>query len=203
VLDLAIQIADALDAAHSKGIIHRDIKPENVFLTLDGRVKVLDFGLARLSTKSAADAEAATLTDPGTVAGAVLGTVGYMAPEQVRGQTVDARTDIFALGCVLYEMLTGRRAFARETAAETLTAILKEPAPEVRLAGVEVATELNRIVSHCLEKNPGECFQSASDLAFSLKSLLTGPTAAHAATAFKSALQHKQDAVILIVNGKM
>jgi serine/threonine protein kinase/tetratricopeptide (TPR) repeat protein len=178
-IEVAAGVADGLAAAHGKGIIHRDIKPENVFITSDGRVKVLDFGLARLQPLPTWGEATTALSDPGTAAGTVLGTVGYMAPEQVRGQAADARSDIFTLGCLLYEMLTGKRAFARETAAETMTAILKDPAPEVSVSGVEITPELNRIIGHCLEKNPGERFQSASDLAFHLRSLLTGPAQAH------------------------
>jgi serine/threonine protein kinase/tetratricopeptide (TPR) repeat protein len=177
-VEIAAAIADGLAAAHGKGISHRDLKPDNLFLTADGRVKVLDFGLARVEKQAQAGEGLNTWSDPGTAAGTVLGTVGYMAPEQVRGQPGDARSDIFALGCVLYEMLAGKRAFARETATETMAAILKDPAPEVSVSGMEVTPELNRIVSHCLEKNPGERFQSASDLSFHLKSLLTGAAVA-------------------------
>jgi serine/threonine protein kinase len=176
-VEISAAIAEGLAAAHGKGIVHRDIKPENIFITGDGRVKVLDFGLARVEHAAHA-AEGTTVTDPGTAIGTVLGTVGYMAPEQVRGQAADARSDIFTLGCLLYEMLAGKRAFARETSTETMAAILKDPAPEVSVSGVEVTPELNRIIAHCLEKNPGERFQSASDLAFHLKSLLSGHTAA-------------------------
>jgi len=172
-VEIAAAIAEGLASAHGAGIVHRDLKPENVFVTRDGRVKILDFGLARVEAPLPGSAEGATLSlqPDDTVPGAVLGTVGYMAPEQVRGEPADARSDIFALGCVLYEMLTGRRAFKRDTAAETLTAILKEPAPEVSVSGTDISTELDRIVGRCLEKNPAERFQSASDLAFSLREM--------------------------------
>ena len=173
-VEIAASVADGLAVAHGRGIIHRDIKPGNVFLTGDGRVKVLDFGLARLVPSRPTTDVTATMSDPGTAAGTVLGTTGYMAPEQVRGQPTDGRSDIFTLGCLLYEMVAGKRLFARNTAAETAVAILTEPVPEVSVSGVEVSPELNRIVAHCLEKNPGERFQSASDLAFQLKSLLSG-----------------------------
>jgi len=168
-VEIATAIADGLASAHTAGIIHRDLKPENIFLTGDGRVKVLDFGLARIEPAFIRQAKTLSISPSGTEPGLVLGTVGYMAPEQVRGEPADVRSDIFGLGCILFEMLTGRRAFKRDTAAETMTAILKDPVPEVGLAGVEVSSELDCIVSHCLEKNPAERFQSASDLAFSLR----------------------------------
>lgn len=170
---LGIEIAEGLFAAHSKGIVHRDLKPANVFLTSDGRVKILDFGIARLAPlPSAGETSAATI--PGTSPGTVLGTVGYMSPEQVRGVTADARSDVFSLGCVLYEMVTGRRAFARETAAETLTAILREDPEPLAAAAEGVPLDLDRIVAHCLEKNPAERFQSARDVAFNLRAALDG-----------------------------
>jgi hypothetical protein len=166
--DLAAQIAEGLAAAHEKGIIHRDLKPENVFVTAEGRVKLLDFGLAKqTSPGNGSDSRLQTAerhTEPGTV----MGTVRYMSPEQVRGEPVDHRSDIFSFGAVLYEMLTGRQAFERETAAESMTAILKEDLPEIAATGSGPSPALRRIVQHCLEKRPGERFQSARDIAFAL-----------------------------------
>jgi serine/threonine protein kinase len=169
-IDIAVQVARGLSAAHDKGIVHRDLKPENIFLLADGRVKILDFGLAR----TAIDTSEGTAT--GTEPGVVMGTVGYMAPEQVRAQPVDARTDLFALGIVLHEMLSGRRVFQRETAAESMTAILREDPPELLGTRSDVSPALDRIVRHCLEKNPTERFQTARDVAFALEAL-SGSTA--------------------------
>ncbi len=178
-VEYAVQIARGLAAAHDKGLVHRDIKPENIFLLRDGQVKILDFGLARqavASSGSGASQTMAAVTDPGTV----LGTVGYMAPEMVRGQPVDARSDLFAFGAVLYEMLSGRRAFQHDTAAETMTAIMKQDPPELTGSRAEISPALDRIVRHCLEKNPAERFQSARDVAFALEALsgsnVSGPS---------------------------
>src|SRR5437660_4291444 len=152
-IDFALQTANGLAAAHEKGIVPRDLKPENVFITKDGRVKILDFGLAKLAQKAAV-ADGVTLTSSHTAAGMVMGTASYMAPEQVRGDAADARTDIFAFGAVLYEMLSGKRAFRRETTAETMTAVLKEDPTELADPGRVVSPALDRIVRRCLEKNP-------------------------------------------------
>jgi len=171
--EYALEIAHGLAAAHEKGIVHRDLKPENIFITSDGRVKILDFGLAKLlaSNKGAEgpdDARTATLE---TLPGVVMGTVGYVSPEQVRALPADARSDIFSFGTILFEMLTGRRAFRRDTSAETMTAILKEEPPELSTSGKNVPPALQRIVDHCLEKSPELRFQSAKDLAFALGAL--------------------------------
>lgn len=169
-LDYAVQIARGLAAPHEKGIVHRDLKPENLFVTKDDRVKILDFGLAKVPNAMAALPAEPTLshgTDPGTV----VGTVGYMAPEQVRGKTIDHRSDIFAFGNILYEMLTGRQTFRKPTSAETMTAILNEDPPPISQIAPATPPGLQRVVHRCLEKNPDQRFQSASDLAFALESL--------------------------------
>ena len=174
-IEYALQIAKGLAAAHEKGIVHRDLKPDNLFIMGDGRVKILDFGLAKLTRPrfaSEIDGEAETEamrvdTDPGIV----MGTVGYMSPEQVRGQRVDHRADIFSFGVILYEMLSGKRPFHGESAVETLSAILKEEPPELCETNRQIAPALERVVRHCLEKSPEARFQSASDLGFALEAL--------------------------------
>src|SRR5579862_7637698 len=182
--DYATQIAQGLAAAHDKNLVHRDLKPENVFITREGRVKILDFGLAKLapSARGSKESDGLTLTSSPTEAGVVMGTAGYMAPEQIRGSAVDSRTDIFAFGAVLYEMVSGRRAFRRETSAETMTAILKEDPPELSEPSHPAPPGLERIVRRCLEKQPEQRFQSAKDLAFALDAL-SGTAASKSAPA--------------------
>ena len=170
--DYAVQIAKGLAAAHEKGIIHRDLKPENLFLTNDGRVKILDFGLAKLTQVEAGTGPQTNLpTAAGTEPGVVMGTLGYMSPEQVKGKAADQRSDLFSFGAILYEMLSGQRAFHRDSAAETMSAILREEPPDLSATNKSVQPGLERIVRHCLEKNPEERFHSARDVAFDLEAL--------------------------------
>jgi serine/threonine protein kinase len=176
-LELAAQIADGLAAAHQIGIVHRDLKPENIMVTREGRAKILDFGLAKREDPASADTQ--THSGPLTNEGSVMGTVGYMSPEQARGRAADHRSDIFSFGAVLYEMLSGRRAFHADSAPETLTAILKQD-PEDLPATVPAA--VRNCVFHCLEKEPGNRFQSAKDLAFALHAFAATPSSASGAT---------------------
>ncbi|MCG3163843.1 MAG: Serine/threonine-protein kinase PknD [Acidobacteria bacterium] len=172
---IAIEIAEGLSAAHAKSITHRDLKPENIFLTSDGRTKILDFGLARI--KAAVSDEnifSATTRSSITEPGIVMGTPSYMSPEQVRGAEVEATSDIFSFGSVLYEMVTGKRPFAERTVADTMAAILRDDPPELSDSGKNIPPDLEQVIIHCLEKNPAERFQSARDLAFALKTISGG-----------------------------
>jgi eukaryotic-like serine/threonine-protein kinase len=171
-IDYALQITHGLAAAHAKGIIHRDLKPDNIFITNDGRVKILDFGLAKLTQPDGNQQQTEIPTrrvdtDPGVV----MGTVGYMSPEQLKGRPVDQRSDIFSFGAILYEMLSGRRAFHGESTAETMSAILREDPADLSETNQRISPGLERLVHHCLEKNPEERFHSASDLAFAIEAL--------------------------------
>ncbi len=193
-IDAGAQLARGLAAAHDRGLIHRDLKPENVFVLTDGRIKILDFGLARQADAPiAAATQAMTGAFHGTDPGTVMGTVGYMAPEQVRGAALDHRADLFALGCVIYEMIAGQRAFHRDTAAETMTAILREDPPDLSSSRAHLSPAIDRIVRHCLEKNPIERFQTARDVAFALDSLSgSGSGSGAAVVAAPEARSHRE-----------
>jgi eukaryotic-like serine/threonine-protein kinase len=176
-IDYALQIAHGLAAAHEKGIVHRDLKPENLFVTKDGRLKILDFGLAKLTKPDEAGPQTDLPTETvGTEPGVVMGTLGYMSPEQVRGKPSDARSDIFSFGSILYEMLSGKRAFQGDSAADTMSAILREEPAELSVANQQVSPALDRVVRHSLEKSPEQRFQSARDIAYALEETLAGST---------------------------
>jgi eukaryotic-like serine/threonine-protein kinase len=181
-VEYAMQVASGLASAHDKGIVHRDLKPENLFITHDGRMKILDFGLAKLTGAEGGKVEERQTVTAGTGAGMVLGTVGYMSPEQVRAQPVDARTDLFSLGAILYEMVSGGRAFHGETPADTMSAILKEEPASLTVSTSGVPQALERVIRHCLEKNPYERFQSARDLKFDLSEILSSASGSSGAS---------------------
>ena len=183
-IDYALQTVHGLAAAHEKGIVHRDLKPDNLFITKDGRVKILDFGLAKLLAVDSSQSQTEVPTRRvDTEPGVVMGTIGYMSPEQLRGKTADHRSDIFSFGAILYEMLSGRRAFRGESTADTLSAILREDPPELSETNKNINPALERVVNHCLEKNPEERFHSARDLAFAIEALsASGGSSSSAAT---------------------
>jgi serine/threonine protein kinase/Tol biopolymer transport system component len=202
-IEYCLQITRGLAAAHDKGIVHRDLKPENIFITQDGRVKILDFGLAKLTQADpgSASADAAT-AQVGTDAGMVMGTAGYMSPEQVRGKLADSRSDLFSFGAILYEMLSGKRAFQGDSPADTMSAILKEEPAELSEAARNVPPALEKIVRHCLEKNPAERFQSASDVAFSLEALTEISTASKSgALAIAASEPRRKSLLVPVVTG--
>ncbi len=182
-VDYGVQMANGLGAAHEKGIVHRDLKPDNIFITKDGRVKILDFGLAKTAPET--DGNAATMAGTATLPGMVLGTAGYMSPEQVLGKTADVRSDIFSFGAILYEIVAGQRAFRGGSSVETMNAILKDDPPEISTATKNISPAMERLIRRCLEKAPEERFQSARDLAFALDALsgISGTAAAQVASA--------------------
>lgn len=198
-IEYARQIAAGLAAAHDKGIVHRDLKPENLFITKDGRVKILDFGLAKLKSAKLGNALGSTApSQPLTNPGMVMGTISYMAPEQVRGEEADPRSDIFAFGIILYELLSGRQPFAGGSVAEVMSAILKEEPPDLAEVNARVSASLEQLVRHCLEKDPELRFQSARDLGFALEAFSSAGSASHSTVPGLTALfKRAGDAVVL------
>ena len=197
-VDYALQITKGLSAAHGKGIVHRDLKPENVFVTNDGHVKILDFGLAK-KVDAAAEQTSAPTGSGGTEPGTVMGTMGYMSPEQLRGLPVDHRTDIFSFGAILYELLSGQKAFKRATSSDTIAAILKEEPPELTESGRNVSPALDHIVRHCLEKDRENRFQTAKDIAFALSEASGSTTATSGVQALAAPAGRKTGRLLVAV----
>ena len=199
-VDYALQVAKGLSAAHEKGIVHRDLKPENLFVSKDGHVKILDFGLAKKVEAVAAQEQTSAPTGSGhTEAGTVMGTMGYMSPEQVRGLPVDHRSDIFSFGTILYEMLSGKKAFKRDTASDTIAAILKEEPPELTQSGRNISPALDHIVKHCLEKDRDNRFQSAKDVAFNLSEQSSSSAVSGASGSYAAAAPARKSRVLIAV----
>ena len=190
-VEITVAVAEGLSAAHSRGIIHRDLKPENLFLTTDGRVKILDFGLARweLPLGASDDATSAPTAVVATEPGFTMGTMGYMSPEQINGEKAGVPSDLFSLGCVLYEIAAGRRAFPGRTKAEIMTAVLRDPSPDLSASAPDAPPELGRIVAHCLEKEPTLRFQSARDLVFALRAVADAAAAPRASSGRRRAIE--------------
>jgi len=202
-IELGIQLASGLAAAHEKGVVHRDLKPENIFLTRNGRLKILDFGLAKLRQPRDSGETSDGETAAHTSVGQVLGTAGYMSPEQVKGEPADHRSDIFSFGSIFYEMLSGQRAFKRNTGAETMAAVINDDPPEISSRTVAMPPALEHIVRHCMEKQPSQRFQSAHDIAFDLEMLsgISASAATASSAARKSRLVPVLAAAIVLLAG--
>jgi hypothetical protein len=199
-VDYALQVARGLSAAHEKGIVHRDLKPENVFLTKDGHVKILDFGLAKKVEAVKPEEQTSAPTGSGhTEPGTVMGTAGYMSPEQVKGLPVDHRSDIFSFGAILYELLSGKKPFRRDTNAETMAAIMRDEPPELTQSGRNISPALDHIVKHCLEKDRNNRFQTAKDVAFALSEQSSSSVVSGASGVQIAVPQRRKNTVLIAV----